>query len=66
MECKKEENLERCNCPYSCDKRGICCDCLHKHLANDQLPACCFPDDVAATHERSFKKFVELHRNLLD
>ena len=66
MECKKEVNLENCNCPYDCSKKGICCECLHYHLSLNELPACCFPDDVAKTHERSFRKFVELHKDLLD
>jgi hypothetical protein len=26
-----------------------------------QLPACCFPDDVEKTYDRSFEKFAEAH-----
>jgi hypothetical protein len=25
-----------------------------------QLPACCFPDDVEQTYDRSFKRFAQL------
>jgi hypothetical protein len=25
-----------------------------------QLPACCFPDDVERTYDRSFERFVQL------
>ena len=59
MECKKEENLKSCNCTYSCSKKGVCCDCLKFHLAMKELPACCFPDDVEKTYDRSFEKFAE-------
>ncbi|MGC9309709.1 MAG: DUF6485 family protein [Candidatus Nanoarchaeia archaeon] len=60
MECKKEENKERCNCTYPCDKKGMCCECLHSHLSNRELPACCFPDDVEKTYDRGFEKFAQL------
>jgi hypothetical protein len=57
----KERNLSKCNCSYpGCDKKGKCCDCLHFHLSMKQLPACCFPDDVEASYDRSFRKFVEV------
>ncbi len=61
MECKKETNLEKCNCSYgSCPRKGICCDCISYHLKMRELPACCFPDDVEKTYDRSFEKFAEL------
>tara|TARA_Y100000310_G_C20647976_1_gene797716 strand:+ start:1487 stop:1690 length:204 start_codon:yes stop_codon:yes gene_type:complete len=61
MECKKEENLGHCNCSYGgCPRKGICCDCIKYHLAMKQLPACCFPDDMEKTYDRSFSKFAEL------
>jgi hypothetical protein len=61
MECKKESNKEDCNCTYQgCPRKGICCDCIKYHLAMKQLPACCFPDDVEKTYDRSFEKFAEL------
>ncbi len=64
MECKKEENKERCNCTYpGCNKKGICCECIRYHLAIKQLPACCFPNDVEKTYDRSFGKFAELVQN---
>jgi hypothetical protein len=28
----------------------------------DELPACCFPDQVERTYDRSFGKFVEIHK----
>jgi hypothetical protein len=61
MECKIKENIENCPCTYAgCDKKGKCCDCLKFHLDNGELPGCCFPKDVEATYDRSFKKFAEL------
>ncbi len=61
MECKKEANLERCNCTYSgCSKKGVCCECLSFHLAARELPACCFDTETEATYDRSFDRFAEL------
>ena len=59
MECKKERNLSFCNCTYDgCSTKGMCCDCLAKHLKSRQLPACCFPPEAEATFDRSFEKFA--------
>ena len=61
MECKKERNLKNCNCSYDgCAKKGVCCDCLSYHLRMRQLPACCFPDSVEKTYDRSFERFAGL------
>ena len=59
-ECKKQENLKKCNCTYPCDKKGMCCDCIAYHLARKELPACCFPQEEEKTYDRSFEKFAEL------
>ena len=62
MECKKADNLKHCKCTYGpCERKGICCECLRYHLNKKQLPACCFPDDVEKTYDRSFKKFIEIN-----
>jgi hypothetical protein len=61
MECKKATNKSRCNCTYEpCSRKGICCDCLAYHLANRELPGCCFPDDAERTWDRSFEHFARL------
>ena len=60
-----EANKEKCNCTYPCSKKGQCCECLHSHLAMQQLPACCFPNDVEATYDRSFKKFIQTWQDRL-
>ncbi len=59
MECKKETNMERCNCTYPCGKKGVCCDCIASHLRSRELPACCFPDEVEKTYDRSFRAFAK-------
>ncbi|HON56502.1 MAG TPA: DUF6485 family protein [bacterium] len=62
MECSKNKNIKRCNCSYGgCSRHGICCECLHYHLSMKQLPACCFPDDVEQTYDRSFKRFIQTY-----
>ncbi len=63
MECKKEENLARCNCSYEpCPRKGICCECIAYHKAKGQLPACLFPDDAEKTWDRSIARFIEEYR----
>lgn len=59
-ECDLEKNMEGCNCTYEpCSRKGICCECIKYHLRMDELPACCFPDEVERTYDRSFEKFIK-------
>lgn len=61
MECKQEKNAQGCACTYdTCNKRGICCECIAYHLKSRQLPGCCFPKEAEATYDRSFEHFVRL------
>jgi hypothetical protein len=61
MECKKEANLDRCNCSYSpCSRKGVCCDCIAYHLRSRELPACAFPQDAERTYDRTFEHFARL------
>lgn len=61
MDCKTDDNLRRCNCTFDpCPRKGACCDCLAYHLKSRQLPACCFPDEVERTYDRSFERFAKL------
>lgn len=63
----KSQNAQNCDCTYmSCGKRGFCCACIQQHLASNELPGCCFPPDVEKTHDRSFKRFVQTYKHLLD
>ena len=59
MECKKDKNLENCNCSYSCSKKGVCCECIAYHRDRNELPACYFSDDVEKTYNRSVENFVK-------
>lgn len=63
MECAIDKNLKRCTCTYSdCSRKGKCCECLQYHLSMDQLPGCCFPQNVEKTYDRSFARFVQVRR----
>ncbi len=59
----KDTNMDRCNCSYpGCERKGICCECLFYHRRRGELPACCFPDEVEKSFDRSFGKFVEINK----
>ncbi|MDX9753904.1 MAG: DUF6485 family protein [bacterium] len=59
-------NPVHCTCTYpGCPHHGKCCDCLAYHLQMDQLPACCFSAQDEKTYDRSFRKFVQAHKDLL-
>ncbi len=61
MECRKQDNLDFCNCTYEpCGRKGTCCECLQYHLRSRQLPGCCFPDSAEKTYDRSFDHFARL------
>ncbi len=61
MECKQNQNIEKCNCSWEgCSRKGMCCECIAYHLKMRQLPACVFPDEEEKTYDRSFEKFAEL------
>lgn len=59
MECKKEDNLDMCNCTYEpCPRKGLCCECIVYHRKLNELPACFFSDEVEKTYDRSIERFV--------
>ena len=61
VECKQEQNKEKCNCSWKgCSRKGLCCECIKYHLASRELPACFFPDEIEKNYDRSFEKFAEL------
>jgi len=63
MECKKEENLKKCNCTWEgCVRKGICCECIEYHWKRKELPACFFPSDIEKTYDRSLRAFIELYQ----
>jgi hypothetical protein len=60
MECRKQANAEDCGCTYaSCERRGVCCECIQYHLKHRQLPGCCFPPLAEKTYDRSFAAFAK-------
>lgn len=60
MECQKEKNLKNCPCTYpSCERRGICCECLRYHQKKNELPACYFSLEQEKNYDRSIKNFIE-------
>jgi hypothetical protein len=63
MECKKNNNLKKCNCSYEpCTRKGICCECIQYHLKNEEVPACFFSDDVEKTYDRSIENFIKTYK----
>jgi hypothetical protein len=61
MDCRKQTNIKRCNCSYpGCSRKGVCCECVHYHLAMRELPACYFTEDAERTYDRSFERFAQL------
>jgi len=61
MECKKDKNLEKCNCSYTpCARKGICCECVAYHRKSRQLPACFFNEKAEKTYDRSYEHFSSL------
>ncbi len=64
MDCKKELNKKNCACTYlSCNRRGICCECIAYHLKNNELPGCAFAKldkKAEANYDRSFEYFAKL------
>ncbi|MBL7072835.1 MAG: hypothetical protein ISS33_03520 [Candidatus Omnitrophica bacterium] len=62
-ECKIEKNKEMCNCTYEpCARKGMCCECLHYHRKNGQLPACYFPNDIEKSFDRSIENFIKTYK----
>lgn len=49
----KEKNLKDCTCTYSCNKRGLCCECVAYHRSAGQIPGCFFSKEGEATYDRS-------------
>ena len=59
MECRKEQNLQNCNCTYpGCSRKGSCCECLKYHRDSDELPACYFSTSAEKTYDRSIDAFI--------
>jgi hypothetical protein len=58
MECTQKANLKNCNCTYTCQRKGKCCECIVYHRRNGELPACYFDAKDEATYNRSIDFFI--------
>ncbi len=57
----QKKNLASCTCTYvSCERRGLCCECIAYHRGNDQLPGCLFPAEAEKTYDRSVRHYVKV------
>ena len=62
MECKIEKNKTLCNCSYEpCSRKGVCCECLHYHRKNGEIPACYFPEMEEKGYDRSIENFIKIY-----
>lgn len=59
MECRKEKNVVNCNCSYSCERKGLCCECISYHRKRNELPACYFDKKTEKTYDRSVENFLK-------
>ena len=53
MSCENNKSM-KCNCTYSCPRRGKCCECLAYHIRSGEFPACFFSKAAEASYDRSF------------
>jgi len=59
MECHLDANREQCTCHNtSCQRWGLCCECVANHRAKGQLPGCYFPPELEP-HTRSIQDLAE-------
>ncbi len=53
------KNDKRCTCTYEpCSRKGSCCDCLHYHRMNGEIPGCFFSPQGERTYDRSIAAFI--------
>ncbi len=63
MECRTDANRKNCNCTYEpCSRKYKCCECLHYHRQNSELPACFFGKKDERTYNRSISNFIRINR----
>jgi hypothetical protein len=66
-ECTMDKNRQYCNCTYEpCSRKLKCCECLHYHRRNGEMPACFFPPEVETevekTYDRSIRAFIKINK----
>lgn len=61
MECTMDKNKAVCTCTYEpCSKKYKCCECLHYHRKNGELPGCYFTQEYERTLDRSIAQFLRM------
>jgi len=56
-----KKNEAACTCTYtSCERHGVCCECVTYHRSKAQLPGCFFPPEAEQTYDRSVRKYVQV------
>jgi len=55
----KKRNMSYCNCTYSCNRHGLCCECLHYHRQMGELPACYFSKEAERSYDRSVERYLQ-------
>ena len=56
-----KKNEKACTCTYtSCERHGVCCECVAHHRASGQLPGCFFPPEAEKKYDRSVRFFVQV------
>lgn len=62
MKCANQAvNKAECLCSYtSCDRRGLCCECVSYHRKKGEIPGCFFPKDAERQYNRSIEFFIKV------
>lgn len=51
-------NLAQCTCSYSsCERQGLCCQCVAYHRKMRQIPGCFFSAPGERGYDRSYANF---------
>jgi hypothetical protein len=58
--CNVDKNKVNCGCTFSCERKGVCCECIDYHRAREELPGCYFPKAAEKTGDRSVANFVRI------
>lgn len=59
----QDKNKKNCRCSYvSCNRRGICCECVQYHLSKKEIPGCFFPAEAEKTYDRSISHFIRVQK----
>ncbi|MGE5398262.1 MAG: DUF6485 family protein [Chitinophagales bacterium] len=58
LDCKKDNNIKKCNCTYEpCSRKGMCCQCVEYHRKRNELPGCYFSKETERSYERSIRAY---------